>query len=176
MATRVRKANALLFDDRADVPNRNTVEAFPAKQVTRIVGAILAMVWDGVLVLHLLVGHRLRVRFNRDKMIDNGDSVELPEYCFSVREVLGTVVRGNNTDGLNEFLGIFGAQRFGKVCRLISALFVFPLINSRVMHEIERTLRRWTGAPEVVYSRGRFGGRKLEVRHSQRTGLDSRYT
>lgn len=61
MATRTREANALLFYDRADAPNRNAVEAFPVKQVSRIVSAILAMVRDSVLDLCLLAGHYSRV-------------------------------------------------------------------------------------------------------------------
>jgi hypothetical protein len=51
MAARTRKVKVSL-DDRIDILNRNAVEASPAKQVFRTVGAILALVRVGALVLH----------------------------------------------------------------------------------------------------------------------------
>ena len=100
MATRTRKANATLFDDRINVLDRNAIETSPTKRIFRTVSAILALVRVSVLVLHLLVAHYSW--FNQDKMIDDGDSVELSEYCFNVCEGLWTVVGGNNTDDFNE--------------------------------------------------------------------------
>jgi hypothetical protein len=51
MATRTRKVETPTLDDRIDILNRDTVEVSPAKHVFRTVGAILALVRVGALVL-----------------------------------------------------------------------------------------------------------------------------
>jgi len=39
---------------------------------------------------------------NQDKLIDDKDSVQLSEYCFSVCEVLKTVLQGRDVESLDE--------------------------------------------------------------------------
>ena len=53
MATRTRKAKALLFDDRLNILNKNVVETSPTKEVFRVVSAILALVRVGALDVFL---------------------------------------------------------------------------------------------------------------------------
>ena len=51
MATHIRNVDASRIDDRIDILNRKAVEAFPAKQVFRTAGAILALVRVSAAVL-----------------------------------------------------------------------------------------------------------------------------
>ena len=53
MATRTRKAKALLFDDRLNILNKNVVETSPTKEVFRVVSTILALVRVGALDVFL---------------------------------------------------------------------------------------------------------------------------
>ena len=53
MATRTRKAQALLFHDRLNILNKNVVETSPTKEVFRVVSAILALVRVGALDVFL---------------------------------------------------------------------------------------------------------------------------
>jgi len=100
MATRTRKAEVSLLDDRIDVLNRNAVEVSSAKQVFRTVSATLALVRVSAPILHPPVD--LHRELNQDKLIDDKDSVQLSEYCFNVCGVLKTAVQGRDADDLDE--------------------------------------------------------------------------
>lgn len=99
------------FDDRIDILKRIAVEASPAYQIFITVGPILAIVRVSPFVPCPPVNSHLR--HNQDKMIDNEDSVQLSEYCFSVCRVLETVTQGMSTGDLSESVrtGLGGLKR-----------------------------------------------------------------
>jgi hypothetical protein len=102
MATRTRKFEAPLLDDRIDVLNRNVAKASPAQQVYRSVSAILTLIRVSTLVpCPSADSHRW---LNQDEMINDKDSLRLSEYCFGACEVLETTIQGENGDGLNGFM------------------------------------------------------------------------
>jgi len=106
METQTQEVKASL-DDRIGILNRNTVEVTPAKQIFRTASGILALVRVSVsATLCSYIYSRTYRRPNKDKTIDNKDSVRLSEYCFSICEEVKTVIGGNNADGLNESVRI----------------------------------------------------------------------
>ncbi|KAF9643955.1 hypothetical protein BDM02DRAFT_3175321 [Thelephora ganbajun] len=117
MATHTRDLVKVSLDDKIRILNRNAVEVSPAKQVFRIVSAILTLV--------------------KNKMINNKDSVQLSEHCFSVCEALKTAIQGKNADGLNESVRTALED------------------SERVMREIKRTLRKGASTPHAKYDKGR---------------------
>jgi hypothetical protein len=88
-------------------------------------------------------------------MIDDKDSVQLFEYCFSVRETLKSAIQGVKPDDLNES---------GKVVMEDLEMYVdwpWPLLlmipnNFRVMHDTEHALRMGTATtPHIEHDKER---------------------
>lgn len=101
MATRTREVKASVFDNRIDVLNENALEASSlTHQVYRTASAILALVRVRTLILRVSADPHWRP--NQDRMIDDGDSVRLSEYCFNVCGTLKTITHGKNTDDFSE--------------------------------------------------------------------------
>jgi len=90
-------------------------------------------------------------------MIDDRDSAQLSEYCFNVRKVLKAVAQERNADSsvttaLEDLERCANCSCF--VCSLIS------LINSRVIHETEWTLKRGENIPRTKRNHGKVQERK----------------
>ena len=99
---------------------------------------------------------------NQDKLIDDKDSVQLSEYCFNVCEVLKTTIQGRDADSLNGSVRV--ALEDLERCVDLSCAVCAPLRrNPRVMHEIERTLRKGANTPRTKHNKGKVEGHKGKV-------------
>lgn len=101
MATRTSKARASL-NDRIDILNKNAVEVSPAKQVFGTVTTILALVRVRFVALCSSMDSGSHLLFNKDKMIENKESVQLSEQCFNVCEILMDAIQGKDAGDLND--------------------------------------------------------------------------
>ena len=92
-------------------------------------------------------------------MIDDKDSVQLSEYCFSVCDVLKTAIQGR--DGLDESVRV-ALEDLERWVDWSCSVLLLP-IGSRVTREIERTLRRGVNIPRTKRNKGRVEGQKLKI-------------
>jgi len=95
-------------------------------------------------------------------MIDNEDSVQLSEYCFSMCETLKMVVQGANAGDLDDSatVAIKDLERCADrpwLCLLTKSS------NFRLTRELERTLRRGANSPQTKYNKEKVEGYKLEI-------------
>jgi len=106
METQTQEVKASL-DDRIDILNRDAVGVSPAKRIFRTASGALALVRVSVsAALCSYIYSRTYRRPNKDKTIDNKDSVRLSEHCFSICEAVKTVIGGKDKDDLNESVRI----------------------------------------------------------------------
>ena len=101
-------------------------------------------------------------------MIDDKDSMQLSEYCFNVCTVLKTAVQGRNVDSLGEPVRAALEDLERCVSLSFSACSLQPG-NSRVTHEIERTLRRGANMPRTRRNKGKVEGQKLKIQEIHNT-------
>ena len=94
-------------------------------------------------------------------MIDDEDSVQLSEYCFNVCEVLKTAVHGKDADNLDK--SVRAALEDLERCVDLAFLSAPSLSNSRVTHEIERTLRRGVNMQRNRHNKSKVEGHKLKI-------------
>lgn len=95
-------------------------------------------------------------------MINDKDSVQLAESCFSVCEVLSATIQENNAGDLDE--SVRAVLEYSK--RYLNKPRSYPLTipsESRVMCEIERTLRRRANVSYTGNSRESVEGYMLEI-------------
>jgi len=95
-------------------------------------------------------------------MIDDEDSVQLSEYCFSMCETLGAVTQGMNAEDLND-----SALKDLERCADMSWSYLLTEPNDfRLTRAVERALRRVANSPHAKHSKGKFEGYKLEIQHA----------
>ena len=92
-------------------------------------------------------------RPNKDKIIESKDSVRLSEYCFTICEAVKTVIQRNNTDDLDESVGV--ALEVSQRCVDWPWPCLLTILNnsSRVICEIEWTLRRVANTRHTNYNK-----------------------
>ncbi|KAF9642606.1 hypothetical protein BDM02DRAFT_3192947 [Thelephora ganbajun] len=143
MAIRVRKAKLSALDDKISLLNGYTAEHSPTQQVFSITSATLTLFRVSALILLPLVDSHWWP--NKDKVVDDEVALHLSEYCFNTCKALKTSILVKNAEGLGESIKL-GFKDLEKV-----------------MHGIERALRRVTSTPHTNYSKGKAEGQKLEI-------------
>ena len=96
-------------------------------------------------------------------MIAHEESVRLSDYCFDVCAALQATIQEENTDHLSEF----AKSALQDVGRCVHSCFSCPCpclnCNSRIMREIERTVRTGASMPGISYDKDKIEGKKLEI-------------
>ena len=158
MGAHRRKATVSL-DDAINILDKNAVEDSPAKQVFKAASAILALVWVSAVSPCV---HCCLTIIQQDKMINDKDFVQLSESCPNVYEVLDAAIQGKKADDLDESVraALEDSERYFDYpwpCRL-----TIPS-EPRVLHEIERALRRRASTPHSKHEKENIEGHMLEI-------------
>ena len=80
-------------------------------------------------------------------MIDNAGSIQLCECCFDVCEALGTAIQGKDVNGLNQTVRTT-LEGFERCVGRSQPRLQTVSIKSRVVCEIERTVRKGVVTPQ----------------------------